>query len=308
MRLQVLGCDVGAEMLQRWDDLFVPAPAPFYLSAALDLPQLTVMERKDFSRQNFTLSYHDSYRTYAVTPAAQWIAFLEGDIFDALPYLTQQTLLAEQVRLKRGHVYTWDHARKYCQSCEERAFSRTVEVDGTRHFVLDPFVWALLLPEERHQWLIDYISADGSPCIAATLTESHWQTMPYPTIRQLAGTFALESGANCFATTLAAITPSQAPMIASLWLQVDEFLAGVEARGYRYQPERTAHDADLHDAVLIWYAGNAPQHACYLIQPNLVLNKNSQCWYSPRQLLTLTQLREDWRDQPTQMRVYTRDT
>ena len=133
--------------------------------------------------------------------------------------------------------------------------------------------------------------------------------MTYHSIRALAGTFPQRSGANCFSTTLAAIThhPGTAMTIADFWLHQEPFLEGLEQRGYRLLKDMTTLKPDARDLVLIWNDQQGkPQHACYLIGNGLVLNKNSQSWFAPRQILHIETVLNEWKNDPFEIVFYGR--
>jgi hypothetical protein len=311
--LNVLGCSVSEALFTQWSSLLLCDAAPFFFADDLTLPDETlILSRKAFSENHFDLSYTDSYKVYRVSPDAKWVAFLTPAEFDMLSPAIQQSLLAAQCELRRGQVYRWKEVEHLLQPCIEQAASRSISVSGEKYLVLDTKIWRLFTDELRQRWLIEFIKQDTTlDCLSSTLSEADWAQIEYPSIRSLAGTFAPRSGPNCFSTTLAAITHGQgsSETIANFWLHQETFFEGLSQRGYRINAGDSAHSADLHDAVLVWrdQAGIA-QHACYLIGNGLVLNKNSQSWATPRQLLHLDTLIEDWKDYALDIHVYRRDT
>lgn len=314
-----MGCAVSQEHFERWSRLFICEAAPFFMPDEWERwglpPETLILSRSEFADGQFPLSYQDSYATYAVTPDSKWVALLTPAQFDALLIDAQQALLLAQWEAKRGQVYRWEHIEPFVQSALDLAESRCVAKANEKALVLDSKVWWALSEDERIRWLLDFLTMDDPPaCLSASLSPADWSRMDYPSIRSLAGTFAAESGANCFSTTLAAITrqPDIAGMIAGFWLRQEGFLRGLTRRGYVQVVDTPAlggdaDAADLRDAVLVWYdSGGAAQHACYVIGDGLVLNKNSQAWFSPRQLLKLDDLLDYWKDDPFTISVYQR--
>jgi hypothetical protein len=312
MMLSVLGCPVSETLLAQWSSLFLCDAAPFFFTDELTLPHETlVLSRKALSENQFDLSYTDSYAIYAVSPDAKWVAFLTPAEFDALAPATQRSLLAAQHELRRRQVYLWEQVEHFLQPCIEQAESRCVTVSGEKYFVLDTKIWRLLTDELRRRWLIEFITKDNRlDCLASTLSEAEWSQIEYPSIRSLAGTFAFRSGPNCFSTTLAAVTRQQATAetIANFWLHQETFFQGLAQRGYRLSMGESVLNPDLQDVVLVWQDQHGTaQHACYVIGNNLALNKNSQSWFTPRQLLHLDTLLDDWKDEPFEIVVYRRN-
>ena len=66
----------------------------------------------------------------------------------------------------------------------------------------------------------------------------------------------------------------------------------LHARGFVERPLTAALEPD---AVIVWRgADGAAAHACVSLGAELVLNKNAQGWYAPRQILTLETVLESW--------------
>ncbi len=304
MMQRLLGCEVSAEQFARWAKLLVREPAPYFFSEGLQLPaEALILSRKAFSAAGFDLAFVDSYTTYAISSEAQWVAMLTSVQLDALPVETRQRLLAEQVRHKRGQVYGWEWVEKFLQDYTQIE-SCCVTFEDKHYLALDSKIWALLTPESRQQWLSDFIQADTP---TECLSSEYAAECKNRVVRRLAGTFADTSGPNCFSTTLAAVTQdeSTAQTIADFWLHQEPFFQGLERRGYTLRTDLSVSTPGLHDAVLIWQdAQGTAQHACYLIENGLVLNKNSQAWFAPRQLLQLQTVLDVWKDDGYEIAVY----
>ncbi|HEU4324426.1 MAG TPA: hypothetical protein VFS21_14830, partial [Roseiflexaceae bacterium] len=171
---------------------------------------------------------------------------------------------------------------------------------------LDSSLWRALDPSQQWRWIEWFVLQQASPYSVLPLDAV--QGCP-PAVEDLANTFCAHSGPNCFATTLAAITPDRASaqLISQLWLTADAFLHGLAQRGYRDQQTSTIEPADLTDAVVVWadQAGE-PRHACYVITAGIALNKDSQTWYAPRQLVDLAEIIGVWAEDGYRLSVYRR--
>lgn len=307
---RLLGCQVSEEQFTRWEKLLVSDLAPFFFSEGIQLPdESLILSRKAFSAAGFDRAFVDSYATYRVSSEARWVVMLTSAQFDALPVGTQQQLLAEQCRHKRGQVYAWEQVEKFLQEYVEEVESRCVTVSGSRYLVLDTKIWGHLTRDVQRQWLTDYIKADTpSDCLSSAYASSGNNHM----VQRLAGTFADSSGPNCFSTTLAAITQDEitGDTIANFWLHQEPFFQGLARRGYTLRSDLSVSAPDLRDAVLIWNdAQGQAQHACYLVENGLVLNKNSQAWFAPIQLLQLQTVLDVWREEEAdyEISVYCRN-
>lgn len=305
----LFGCAISESLMAQWSQLLVCHPSPFFIHDDIVLPEETlILSRKAFSEINFDASLRDSYATYHISNSANRVAFLSTVEFDALPSESQHAVLLSQCEMKRGQVYPWKQVVPFLADCIEQAETRSVSVAGEKYLVLDTKIWQLLSEDIRLAWLIHFVGIDHPPvCLSSTLSEADWAAMPYDAIRTLAGTFPAKSGANCFSTTLAAITqhPSTAITIADFWLHQEPFLEGLQRRRYHLLKDTLKPDA--RDLVLVWNDQHQkPQHACYIIGNGLVLNKNSQSWFSPRQILSLDTVLNEWKNDPFEIVLYGR--
>jgi hypothetical protein len=188
-------------------------------------------------------------------------------------------------------------------------------VDGAR-YALRYDAWWALQPAERRRWLLHFVSKGRESCLSGTLSAEQWERIEQthgPQIRLLAGTMSPVSGPNCFATALAAATnsPAQALSIAGHWLHPEPLLRGLAERGYRFgwalgaSPEEIAGLPE--GAVILFVDGSErPQHAAYYLGDGLVLNKDAQGWFAPRQIRPVGELLQNWLGDEMRAHVYIR--
>lgn len=304
--LSILGCAVPAAQVDQWRDHLVSEAAPFFLPPGIDLPAETlILSRQALGYSGLSLTHRDSYATHAVSERAGFAALITPAEFDALPAETQRALLTAQVEFGRGQVYAWEQAAPLLDEARDLALSRTVTVRDRRYVILDTRLWRSLCAETQRRWLTAYLTADNPPiCQSSTLTPDQWARIDRPSIRRLAGTFPSASGPNCFSTVLAGLTrqPDTAHTIAENWLQQETFFDGLARRGH------TRSEADVssrQDAVLVWIDGaGVARHAALLLGGGLALNKHSQAWYSPWQILSVGDLLAYWQDEPLTIQIY----
>ena len=66
----------------------------------------------------------------------------------------------------------------------------------------------------------------------------------------------------------------------------------------------TAKEPQTGD-VIVWFdSSDLAQHACAVIAPGLVLNKDAQRWSAPRQILKLESVLEHWAETQLEVRVF----
>jgi hypothetical protein len=289
----ILGCLVDAATLEAWAKILVFAQEPIFLSDELrqKWPEsINVISRAEFNRRNDSLEFKDAYLTYSVG-AAPWVAMLGPAEFSNLDPALRTEIMMLQSDLGRGQIYSLEFAQK---------------ILGTEISKLEPDVfadrvairfdaWWSLSSNARHDWLETIISEDSLQAIPL-------ETVTNPIIRELANSFVTSSGPNCFATALASVTDdlTEARAISKLWLHQEPFFAGLQSRGF----SATTNPPGTGD-VIVWFdSSNLAQHACAVIAPGLVLNKDAQRWSAPRQILKLESVLEHWAEAQLEVRVF----
>lgn len=148
--------------------------------------------------------------------------------------------------------------------------------DGPR-LALRHDAWWTLTPDERRRWLLHFVSEERNSCLSGELPPA------------------------------ATISPAAALSIAGHWLHPEPFLRGLAERGFELAPM----DSDLttlpSGAVILFVDGEArPQHAAYYLGEGLVLNKDAQGWFVPRQIRPVAELLADWLADSMRAHIYVR--
>ncbi|QAY59890.1 hypothetical protein ET475_07720 [Microbacterium protaetiae] len=108
------------------------------------------------------------------------------------------------------------------------------------------------------------------------------RSWPIPGARELAGTFPAGSGPNCFGTVMEAAGVTGA---AGEWMQIEPFDAWAAAS------TRPGGRDDQPGTVLIWRTTDGtPAHAAVTLGDGWALNKASQGWMSPAQVLPVREV------------------
>jgi hypothetical protein len=302
----VLGIPISDRKFKAWATLLVYPYAPFFLNEELRARVPTLHLRCDeFGATIQDLSFHDSFATYNVAPEINWVALLSSAAFNNLPENIKLELLQLQAKFGRGQIYNLDDYKTLLKDNELRsALKSTFAFEGKRMLELNHALWHGFSFETQQRWLEKFISEDRSECLSGTLSKGQWQTINkhYPAIKQLLG-FAEKSGANCFATTLATMLDvEQAKHISGLWLQAETFLRTIQEHGYK-RTELEPNENPSKGSILVW-ENNSLQHACFYLGDGLVFNKDAQGWFAPRQILSLEQVLENWKE--FEVHVYAR--
>jgi hypothetical protein len=291
----ILGCLVDAATLEAWAKILVFAQEPIFLSDELrqKWPEsINVISRAEFNRRNDSLEFKDAYLTYSVG-AAPWVAMLGPAEFSNLDPALRTEIMMLQSELERGQIYSLEFAQKILGT----EFSK-LESDIFADRVAIRFdAWWSLSSNARHDWLEAVISEDSLQAVAL-------ETITNPIVRELANSFATSSGPNCFATALASVNDDlkEARAISLLWLHQEPFFAGLQSRGYSV----TMNPPDTGDMIVWFDSSNLAQHACAVIAPGFVLNKDAQCWHAPRQILKLESVMANWAEGQLEVRVFSK--
>lgn len=311
----ILGCTISDALVDRWISLLVYEHAPFFMpdGAQSLLPKHAVtFTRAEFSRAAPNLEFCDSYMTWAVQAQATLVVLLSPTEFRTLPHAIQQTLMHWQWQFGRGQVYD-THAIRPLLTVNEwaaiQAYALFATPDGDK-VALDYALWHTMARPTQWRWLEHFLTQDRKACVCNTFTNEQWNHVAMqhgPYIRHLAGSFASSSGPNCFSTTLAAATRSYetATTIAAGWLSQVPFARGLAARGYTLDTRTGVTTSLPARTILVWVdEHDTMQHACYVLDAGLVLNKDAQTWYAPRQLLPMAAVIEQWQEDNLRILVY----
>jgi hypothetical protein len=310
---RLLNCQVERQHFAMWEKHFTQRYAPFFLTDAVCalLPPHIVRYTRAEMGENFIdlpLDARDAYAIYRVDRAAGWCALLDAAQLASFDSQLRTILFREQQRLGRGHVYALADAQRLCENAMPALSSlgqwSFVAQQGT-FVLLDHALWQSFGATMREGWLRWFVAQEQRDCLSATITEQEWAQMPNGAwLRRLAGTFATKSGPNCFATTLAALLPGNAG-IAECWLHQGPFERGLAQLGMHAEQIPDELDAIPVGAVLVWQdAQGSMKHACFVCAPGLALNKDSQAWFVPRQIVPLKYVVDVWQADALEIKMY----
>jgi hypothetical protein len=260
----VLNVPVAPGLLQRWASWLAPERQPFFLTdAAAAAFGLTAGEPVTDPQ------LRDTYEMYGEHGLV--VAWLTESEFMALPRPARAALVRCQVRHGRGAVPS---VRRW----QPLLGARVQEQADGRRFVW----WPSLLSGHTATVLPHWVAEDCLPGQQDLVPEATWAgaCSLLPSARALAGTFAEASGPNCFGTVMAA---AGLPGAAREWMLREPFeswLASATVPGGR---------DDVPGTVLVWRssADGLVQHAAVTLGDGWALNKQSQCWHSPRLVLAV---------------------
>ena len=228
-------------------------------------------------------SYRDvrvanAYTFWTIDRAAPFVLHASPGWVETLPRDVRHDLLVYQVMIGRGLVFP-----ATSDMSDEQLSSSIVAWGDTSHLVLHQAVWQAMTDATRRRLTLTY--ANGWDA---------WTVHPVPStcpdhVRRLANTFPVNSGSNCLAATLFAVTKEE--WIASQWVHPGTFLQTLVQVGY-VQIETEMMEAG--DVLTFVDEAGRVQHASYYLGDQLFFNKNGQTMFNPWKLIHESELFESW--------------
>jgi hypothetical protein len=292
MTEEVLNIPVSARLLRAWDNLFVSAVQPFYLPEdwptlgwAAALASQPLWKRSELHSYHLPMAVHDTLNLYEVTPEAMWVLLLDEQGFADLPAGTQAGLLDAQLAFRRGGV----------EQAERLGPPR----------VWWPGSWQALPPEARWKRLKRFVEDDRLPCRRRELTSAHRRELRrrFPALMPMLGTFVPASGPNCLTSVMAAYG---VPGTTNMWMHAPPFLRWLERAAVMSDSAETLHDVAQMGTVLVWRdAAGVVQHAALSLGEGWLFHKEAQGWFTPRQVVRLTDALGRWQHEGWSLSGYT---
>lgn len=264
--MRVLNVPVSAELRALWRGWLAPARQPFFLTgeeaAAFDLQTLPRAEL------TLTPEERDTHAVWGISAAADRVAWLELADWHGLGSKRQREFLALQLGHRRGNIP------------RRRDFADLLPGLPEAHFLWTPD----RLTDAVLQRVVT-LSAGDTPCQKSGVPESVWEaaSVHLPRVRELAGTFARHSGANCFGAVMGA---AGVPGAENEWMGREPFGAFLQER------TRSGGDDTRPGTVLLWRSADGlAQHAAVTLGEGWAFQKASQVWTSPRVVLRVNELK-----------------
>lgn len=286
--LEILNCRIDNATLTAWKEHFAPPTQPFFVRRQFPLPSRSGARWLDSGavREALSLSAHDTFATYEVTGTARHLLLLDESAFEALPPGLRTELLYEQLEVGRGSVYQMQDLTDHLTRSE---IDQVAAASSGGLVVWWPGLFAILSGATQTRLLAEFASEDWPPCRRAELAAERWQQVErvLPGIPSRAGTFHPDSGPNCFGAVIEAFTGQRI----ARRTERNEFEAWLESR------IDAPGAADDLGTVLLWRDDhNALQHAAVSLGDGYAFHKEAQTWWSPWQVVRLTDVIERWQD------------
>lgn len=286
--LEILNCLIDNATLTAWKGHFAPTTQPFFARRKIPLPSGSGSRWLDGGavREALSLSAHDTFATYEVAGTARHLLLLDEGAFEALPPGLRTDLLQEQLEVGRGSVYQVQDLNDHLTRSEIDQVAAASQ-DGL--VVWWPGLFTALSDAAQVRLLADFASEDRPPCRRAELPAEQWRQIQQalPGIPSRAGTFHPDSGPNCLGAVIEAFTGQR-----------------ITRRTERHEFEtwlrtRITGPSVTNElgTVLLWRDDhNALRHAAVSLGDGYAFHKEAQTWWSPWQVVRLTEVIERWQD------------
>lgn len=215
----------------------------------------------------------DTNAVWGISAAADRVAWLELSDWHSLGPRRQRELLALQVGHGRGNLP------------RRRDYADLLPGLPEAHFLWTPELLTDAVLER-----VVTLSAGDAPCQRSQVPESVWEAAAtrLPRVRELAGTFAPHSGANCFGAVMGAAGVRGAE---NEWMGREPFEAFLRER------TRPGGDDTRPGTLLLWRSADGlAQHAAVTLGGGWAFHKASQVWTSPRVALPVGTLKRAARE------------
>ena len=267
--MRVLNISVPDGLLASWRGWLSPARQPFFVTAG----EAATFALPTLSRGEAQLSpeERDTNAVWGIAAEADRVAWLTAADWSGLGPRLQREVLRAQERHRRGNV---PRRRDFADVLPGLPEAR--------------FLWT---PELLTDAVLARVVANGGPaCQKPQVPESVWEaaTTILPQVRELAGTFAFHSGANCFGAVMGAAGVAGGE---HQWMGREPFEVFLTER------TRPGGDDAQPGTVLLWRsADRLIQHAAVTLGEGWAFHKASQVWTSPRVVLSVDALKRAARE------------
>lgn len=299
---RVFDCAITSDKLETLAALFVPDQDVYYIDGdgvakALLTEGIAVYSRPEFgsSFPTFSLKYGSLYGIWSMQFSdTTCVAAMNADQLASLPPNVSQAILAQQVKLKRGHIYKTDWFNEF-----EKPQTHTIIVDEEWYYLLTSKDWWAFDPEIRRRWVLQWLMAcRADEQMGTSEFDRRCDGVPYDLIDEYAGTFAEHSGPNCFAAAIAMVVAGRdskqylnSRILISQWLHQGTFFNLLREHEYskaaEWQSTRDLSGVQPAD-VMIWYGGDGSAgHAAFAVSNELVFQKQAQGWEAPWQVVRI---------------------
>jgi hypothetical protein len=267
--MRILGLDTPDELVIQWSKWLAPERQPFFL-ADDELPELDRGPRLADVRADVEPAVRDTYAIWRLDRDLR-VIWLDEQAFHELPRDTRAKLVRAQHNHKRGEVPS-------VRAWRFRVKEAAAQADGHR------FVWwPSMLAGREQDVLPSWISEDLPDSRHADVPFDVWQAAEtlLPKAHTLAGTWPHDSGPNCFGSVLAAAGVEGAER---------EWLHGEPFEDFLATRTKPGGDDDKPGTVLVWRDRKGlATHSAVTLGGGWAFQKPSQCWYTPRQVLTVAE-------------------
>jgi hypothetical protein len=295
--------------LEKWDDKYLPSYDLIYLEDDLiGLPEdILVMPLNELKANPslYTIDVTTTFSPWNLEDSVKFVAVIPNDRFDSLGKDLEQRMLELQHDLCRDNLHEIKELNRFIDELDESERNRcivtleqmTFYVKGEAWVAFRRNHWQKLPWEFRKKILVEMAESYNGEGIQQRMDANAYAERAF--IQSYVDQFPSESGPNCFATALAAITENRisADWIIQQWIHSETFIMGIQQRGYEKINENTDwKQIDLKaDDIIVWVnKERLPIHASAALSEVDVFNKDGQTMFNPWLIRNFHELAGYW--------------
>jgi len=278
------------QQIDTWIEIHVPEKDLFFLreedltTFKNNLQGTLVIPRDELRYSSYNqIQWVNSYTTWAISKDFQFVIVAQPDWITTLPPPDKEALFHMQHEAGRGLIFPLIYFTEMAALPNDHI----ITVNGEQIVVIQKDMW-MKLPYSYQE---EAIKAYAQQYDNWTSTETPIN-LPIQ-LKKYANKFSTESGANCLAATLYAISPypEREEWIIYEWIFQKTFIEGLKSSFYSLTDEEFRKG----DVVAWVNEEGIIQHAAYCIDNHLFFNKNGQTIFNPWKVVHWDALKEEWK-------------
>lgn len=277
------------QQIDTWIEKHVPEKDLFFLREEdltifkNNLQGTLVIPRDELRYSSYNqIQWVNSYTTWAISKDFQFVLVAQPDWITTLPLPDKEALFRVQQEAGRGLIFPITYFTEMAALPNDHV----INVNGEQVIVIQKDMWMKLPHSYQEEAIKKYAQQYDT-----------WKSIEIPInlptyLKKYANRFSTESGANCLAATLYAISqyPERQEWIIDEWIFQKTFIEGLKSAFYSLT-DKEFREGD----VVVWLNEEGIiQHAAYCLDDHLFFNKNGQTIFNPWKIVQWDELSEEW--------------
>lgn len=297
--------EISSEILTDWNKKVLPNFDLLFFTDENKLlidhldSNVLVMSANKFYRNTYFNNFDtlNSYQAWQINEDVAYVCIVHPDNLITLEAPVREKLFRIQKEVNSGLIFNWDLIAEEIEhnSSLLQLFSPYIfDYKSEQYLAIQYSLWNKLSTELQHGFLMK-VANDFVHDVALEDEQLQSFMNEYPHIAPYFNAFSNFNGANCFASTLAAISGSDADIdwLITKWVEAESLLYRLILNHY------TLKSPSLIDLlprdVLLWKDNNNNViHSAFYLGNGYFFNKHGQSFFTPWQIIKLNHLTEMW--------------